>query len=60
MGLSDCRVDACRCLGPRPRQALLRERPRLSPGEEEQGVGVRYPCAEGTALFVYLAPDNAG
>ena len=31
----------------------------LVPGEVEQE-GVRYPCAEGTSLFVYLQPDNAG
>jgi catechol 2,3-dioxygenase-like lactoylglutathione lyase family enzyme len=31
----------------------------LAPGDEEQG-GVRYSCAEGTSIFVYLQPDNAG
>jgi hypothetical protein len=29
------------------------------PGEEEQE-GVRYPCANGTRIFVYLSPENAG
>ena len=28
-------------------------------GVEEDG-GVRYPCADGTALFIYLSPENAG
>jgi catechol 2,3-dioxygenase-like lactoylglutathione lyase family enzyme len=31
----------------------------LVPGEEEPQ-GVRYPCADGTGIFVYLSPDNAG
>ena len=31
----------------------------LPPGIEEDG-GVRYPCAQGTALFVYVSPENAG
>ena len=31
----------------------------LPPGVEEDG-GVRYPCAHGTALFVYVSPENAG
>jgi catechol 2,3-dioxygenase-like lactoylglutathione lyase family enzyme len=31
----------------------------LVPGEEEEQ-GVSYPCADGTAIFVYLSPDNAG
>lgn len=31
----------------------------LVPGEEEEQA-VRYPCAHGTRIFVYLSPDNAG
>jgi catechol 2,3-dioxygenase-like lactoylglutathione lyase family enzyme len=31
----------------------------LVPGEEEPQ-GVVYPCAQGTRIFVYLAPENAG
>src|ERR1700729_3823533 len=31
----------------------------LPSGVEEDG-GVRYPCAQGTALFIYLSPENAG
>jgi catechol 2,3-dioxygenase-like lactoylglutathione lyase family enzyme len=31
----------------------------LAPGEEEQD-GVGYPCANGTRIFVYLSPENAG
>jgi hypothetical protein len=29
------------------------------PAEEEEQ-GVRYRCAEGTGIFVYLSPQNAG
>jgi catechol 2,3-dioxygenase-like lactoylglutathione lyase family enzyme len=31
----------------------------LVPGEEEEQ-GVRYPCAQGSGVFVYLSPENAG
>jgi catechol 2,3-dioxygenase-like lactoylglutathione lyase family enzyme len=31
----------------------------LVPGDEEEA-GVTYPCADGTGIFVYLSPDNAG
>src|SRR5215208_4577351 len=31
----------------------------LTPGESDHQ-GVTYPCAEGTSLFVYLSPENAG
>src|ERR687888_162582 len=31
----------------------------LVPSEEEEQ-GVRYPCAEGTGIFVYLSRQNAG
>ena len=31
----------------------------LVPSEVEEQ-GVRYPCADGTGVFVYLSPDNAG
>lgn len=61
MGLSDCRVEAALAVSDLDRARRFYENGLgLSPGDEEQGVGVRYPCAEGTALFVYLAPDNAG
>jgi catechol 2,3-dioxygenase-like lactoylglutathione lyase family enzyme len=31
----------------------------LVPAEEEEQ-GVRYPCAHGTGIFIYLSPENAG
>jgi hypothetical protein len=31
----------------------------LAPGDVEEQA-VRYPCADGTRIFIYLAPDNAG
>lgn len=29
------------------------------PDANEEG-GVRYPCADGSAIFIYFAPENAG
>jgi len=60
MGLSDCRVAplaAVSDLGSARR--FYEDQLGLVPGEEEQE-GVSYPCADGTRLFVYLSPDNAG
>ena len=31
----------------------------LDPGYEEEQA-IRYPCASGTAVFIYLSPENAG
>ena len=31
----------------------------LTPGESDDN-GVTYPCGDGTSLFVYLSPENAG
>jgi catechol 2,3-dioxygenase-like lactoylglutathione lyase family enzyme len=31
----------------------------LTPGESDDN-GVAYPCGDGTSLFVYLSPENAG
>ncbi len=28
-------------------------------GEQDEQ-GVRYPCAQGTGIFIYLSPENAG
>jgi hypothetical protein len=29
-------------------------------GGEAEDQGVRYPCGEGSRIFVYLSPENAG
>jgi catechol 2,3-dioxygenase-like lactoylglutathione lyase family enzyme len=60
MGLSDCRVEAGLAVSDLERARHFYEHQlRLVPGEEEQE-SVRYPCAEGTAIFVYLSSENAG
>jgi catechol 2,3-dioxygenase-like lactoylglutathione lyase family enzyme len=30
------------------------------PVQDEEDQGVRYPCADGTRVFIYLSPQNAG
>jgi catechol 2,3-dioxygenase-like lactoylglutathione lyase family enzyme len=60
MGLSDCRVQAVLAVSDLDRAKQFYERQLgLVPGDEEEQ-GVTYPCADGTAIFIYLAPDNAG
>jgi catechol 2,3-dioxygenase-like lactoylglutathione lyase family enzyme len=61
MGLSDCRVQSALAVSDLDRaRRFYEEGLGLVPGEQEAGISVRYPCAESTALFIYLAPDNAG
>jgi catechol 2,3-dioxygenase-like lactoylglutathione lyase family enzyme len=60
MGLSDCRVIATLAVSDLERaKGFYEGRLGLVPGGPEPG-GVQYPCADGTAVFVYLSPDNAG
>jgi catechol 2,3-dioxygenase-like lactoylglutathione lyase family enzyme len=60
MGLSDCRVEALLAVSDLDRARRFYEHQLgLVPGEEEEA-GVRYPCADGTAVFVYLSEANAG
>src|SRR3954451_21959393 len=60
MGLSDCSVEALLAVSDLERARRFYEHQLgLVPGEEEQE-GVRYPCANGTRIFVYLSPENAG
>jgi catechol 2,3-dioxygenase-like lactoylglutathione lyase family enzyme len=60
MGLSDCRVEAAMAVSDLDRaRRFYEDQLGLVPGEEEEQ-GVRYPCAQGTGIFIYLAPDNAG
>jgi catechol 2,3-dioxygenase-like lactoylglutathione lyase family enzyme len=61
MGLSDCRVQSALAVSDLDRaRRFYEEGLGLVAGEQEAGISVRYPCAESTALFIYLAPDNAG
>ena len=60
MGLSECSVEALLAVSDLDTARRFYEQQLgLVPGEEEQQ-GVRYPCAQGTRIFVYLSPDNAG
>jgi len=60
MGLSDCSVQALLAVSDLERARRFYEQQLgLVLGEEEEQ-GVRYPCAQGTGIFVYLSPDNAG
>jgi catechol 2,3-dioxygenase-like lactoylglutathione lyase family enzyme len=60
MGLSDSRVGAVVAVADlEAARRFYEDKLGLKPeGPEEQGV--RYPCADGTALFVYPSPENAG
>jgi catechol 2,3-dioxygenase-like lactoylglutathione lyase family enzyme len=61
MGLSDCRVESAVAVSDLERaRGFYEEGLGLVPGEQVEGVSVRYPCAERTALFIYLTPENAG
>jgi catechol-2,3-dioxygenase len=60
MGLSDHTVEAVIAvsdLGSAKR--FYGDQLGLAPGEEEEQ-GIRYPCAQGSRVFVYLSPENAG
>jgi catechol 2,3-dioxygenase-like lactoylglutathione lyase family enzyme len=60
MGLKDCRVGALMAVSDLGRaRHFYEDQLGLVPGDQEQE-GVRYFCAEGTSIFVYLQPDNAG
>jgi catechol 2,3-dioxygenase-like lactoylglutathione lyase family enzyme len=60
MGLSDCEVEAALAVSDLDRAKQFYEHELgLVSGEEEQD-SVRYPCANGTRIFVYLSPENAG
>jgi catechol 2,3-dioxygenase-like lactoylglutathione lyase family enzyme len=60
MGLKDSRVGVLMAVSDLERSRHFYEHQLgLVPGEQEQE-GVRYFCAEGTSVFVYLQPHNAG
>ena len=60
MGLKDSRVGVLMAVSDLERARHFYEHQLgLVPGEQEQE-GVRYFCAEGTSVFVYLQPHNAG
>jgi catechol 2,3-dioxygenase-like lactoylglutathione lyase family enzyme len=60
MGLSDHTVEAAMAVSDLDRARRFYEgQLGLAPGDVEEQ-GVRYPCAQGTGIFVYLSPENAG
>jgi catechol 2,3-dioxygenase-like lactoylglutathione lyase family enzyme len=60
MGLKDCKVGVLMAVSDLDTaRRFYEDQLGLVPGEEEPE-GVRYFCAEGTSVFVYLQPDNAG
>ena len=60
MGLSDCRVEALLAVSDLDRARRFYEHQLgLVPGDDEDQT-VRYPCAHGTQILIYLSPDNAG
>jgi catechol 2,3-dioxygenase-like lactoylglutathione lyase family enzyme len=61
MGLRDSRVDAVMAVSDLDRaRRFYEDQLGLAPGEEDPGDGVRYECGEGTRIFVYASPENAG
>jgi catechol 2,3-dioxygenase-like lactoylglutathione lyase family enzyme len=60
MRLSDCSVEAAMAVSELDRARHFYEQQLgLVPGEVMQDA-VRYPCAGGTRIFVYLSPEHAG
>jgi catechol 2,3-dioxygenase-like lactoylglutathione lyase family enzyme len=58
--LSDCRLEALLAVSDLDRaKRFYEDQMGLAPGEREDE-GVRYPCAGGTGIFVYLSAENAG
>lgn len=63
MGLSEHKVEVVIAVSDLERaRAFYEGGLGLVPGpvQDEPDQAVRYPCAKGTAVFVYLSPDNAG
>jgi catechol 2,3-dioxygenase-like lactoylglutathione lyase family enzyme len=60
VGLRDYRVQAVLAVSDLDRaKRFYEDRLGLAPGEAEQEA-VRYPCADGTEIGIYLSPANAG
>jgi catechol 2,3-dioxygenase-like lactoylglutathione lyase family enzyme len=60
MGLSDCTVEALLAVSDLDRARRFYEgQLGLVPGDEEEQA-VRYPCAHGTRILIYLSPETAG
>jgi catechol 2,3-dioxygenase-like lactoylglutathione lyase family enzyme len=60
MGLSDFRVDAAIAVSDLAMARHFYEETLGLVAVEVEEQGVRYQCAEGTRIFIYLSPANAG
>ena len=60
MGLSDHRVEAAAAVSDLERARRFYEGQLGLVASEEEEQGVRYRCADGTGIFIYLSPENAG
>jgi hypothetical protein len=60
MGLRDSRVEAAVAVSDLVAARRFYEGQLELVPIEEDDQGVRYRCAEGTGIFVYLSPENAG
>ena len=61
MGLSDCTVEPAIAVSDLDRARRFYEQQLgLTPGEPDEDQGVRYPCGNGTHIFIYLSAENAG
>jgi catechol 2,3-dioxygenase-like lactoylglutathione lyase family enzyme len=60
MGLSDCIVETLLAVSDLARaQRFYEQQLGLIPGEKDEQT-VRYPCAQGTRILIYLSEENAG
>jgi catechol 2,3-dioxygenase-like lactoylglutathione lyase family enzyme len=60
MGLSDSPIEAAIAVSDIPRaREFYEQKLGLTPSDAEEQ-GVRYPCGNGTGVFVYLSQENAG
>jgi catechol 2,3-dioxygenase-like lactoylglutathione lyase family enzyme len=60
MGLSDYTVGPAAAVSDlAAARRFYEQQLGLVPGHEEEQ-GVRYLCAQGTGIFIYLSPENAG
>ena len=60
MGLRNSRVEVAIAVSDLNKaKRFYEDQLGLTPAEEDE-TGVRYPCGEGTGIFVYLSAENAG
>jgi catechol-2,3-dioxygenase len=60
MRLNESRVEAVAAVSDLDRAKEFYERQLGLVPDAEEDEGVRYSCAQGSAIFIYLSPENAG